>query len=47
MTFIHWKEGWDAHQSGKQLDSDWPTMTQQGWRDREHVIQEAVAQAKA
>jgi hypothetical protein len=45
--FQEWKAGWDAHESGKQQNEDWTGMKKQGWRDREHVIREAVAQAKA
>jgi hypothetical protein len=45
--FEQWKAGWDAHEEGKQQRDDWPGMKKQGWRDREKVLNEAVARAKA
>lgn len=45
--FEMWKAGWDAHEAGKQQNEDWAGMKKQGWRDREKVINEAVARAKA
>lgn len=45
--FEQWRAGWTAHEEGKQLREDWPVQKRQGWRDREQVIKEAVARAKA
>lgn len=45
--FEQWRTGWTAHEEGKQLNGDWPSMKRQGWRDREQVLKEAVARSKA
>jgi hypothetical protein len=46
-VFEQWRAGWQAHEDGKQLRDNWEPGKRWGWRDREQVIREAVARAKA